>query len=158
MISARTYIFAAAGGSFAALLAAFVFQHFGWAPCEMCLWQRWPHGAAVIFGALALASSGRVQAGSIAFGALAALTTAGIAAYHTGVERTWWPGPASCSAAGDDLGSLSAAHLVPGALPAENLVLCDTLTPFFLGLTMANWNLILSLGFAFFWIKALRAN
>jgi disulfide bond formation protein DsbB len=156
MISARNLILTAAAGSLAALLAAFVFQQFGWAPCEMCLWQRWPHGGAALFGAIALLSSGLAQKSSTAFGALSALSAAALAAYHTGVERKWWEGPASCTGAGDDLGSLSAAHLVPGALPAENLVLCDTLTPFFLGLTMANWNLVLSLGFAMLWIKALR--
>ena len=37
----------AAGGSLALLLGAFGFQALGYAPCKLCLWQRWPHGAAI---------------------------------------------------------------------------------------------------------------
>ena len=44
-------ILIAAGGSAALLLGAFAFQHIGGlAPCKMCIWQRWPHGAAVLVG------------------------------------------------------------------------------------------------------------
>src|SRR6185295_8411682 len=40
-------------GGFSALLltGAFLFQYAGGlAPCEMCIWQRWPHGAAILLG------------------------------------------------------------------------------------------------------------
>ena len=74
----------AAGGSFLLLAGAFLFQALGWAPCAMCLWQRWPHAAAVLIGALALALPGRLLP---LLGALAAATTAGIAVFHSGVER-----------------------------------------------------------------------
>src|SRR5258705_8608299 len=41
----------AGGVSAALLLGAFAFQYLGGlAPCEMCIWQRWPHGAAILFG------------------------------------------------------------------------------------------------------------
>ena len=40
-----------AGGASAALLAAALFfQAIGYAPCELCLLQRWPHAAAVAIG------------------------------------------------------------------------------------------------------------
>ena len=42
----------AAAGSLALLLGAFVFQALGYAPCKLCIWQRWPHAAAVTVGAL----------------------------------------------------------------------------------------------------------
>jgi len=144
----------AGAGSIALLAAAFFFQYFGWAPCKMCLWQRWPHGVASGIGGLVLLF-GPVSALAV-LGALAALTTAGIGAYHSGVELKWWEGPASCSGQGAGLGDLSAADLVPGAGDAPALVLCDTLTPFFLGLTMANWNLLASLGLAALWLWSLR--
>ncbi|MFP4274908.1 MAG: disulfide bond formation protein B, partial [Paracoccaceae bacterium] len=54
-----TLILLAAGGSAALLAAAFAFQHLGGlAPCTLCLWQRWPHAAAVLLGLAALALPG----------------------------------------------------------------------------------------------------
>ncbi len=145
-------IYLAALGSAVLLGAAYVFQYFGWAPCKMCLWQLWPHAGAILLGGLALLlGPTRVLA---ALGTLAALTTAGIAAYHSGVELKWWEGPASCSGAGPGLSGLSASELIPGASDAPALSGCDTLTPFFLGLTMANWNMIASAMLALIWARA----
>lgn len=122
----------------------------------MCLWQRWPHFAALTFGLLALALRGKAQSALIIAGLLSALTAAGLAAYHTGVERTWWEGPASCSGGAAGLSDLSGDELVPGASDAPALILCDSFTPFLFGLSMANWNLLASLGLAFVWIAAIR--
>ena len=68
----RMLIALAAGGSAALLVGAFAFQHLGgFAPCELCLWQRWPHAAAVVIGPAALP----VGTGLLAWaGAAAALT------------------------------------------------------------------------------------
>ena len=80
----RQLILLAASGSFALLAGAYAFQFLGYAPCQMCLWQRWPHAAAVLIGVAALTLPMRVL---LYLGALAALTTAGIGLFHTGVER-----------------------------------------------------------------------
>lgn len=144
----------AAGGSFLLLAGAFLFQALGWAPCAMCLWQRWPHAAAVLIGALGLALPGRLLP---LLGALAAATTAGIAVFHSGVERKWWQGPASCTGSGEDLGSLTGGDLLPGGSEAPALVLCDSFTPFLFGLTMANWNALFSALLVLVWLKAARA-
>ncbi|WP_425038970.1 disulfide bond formation protein B [Primorskyibacter sp. S187A] len=151
----RTYILAAAGGSLALLLAAFFFQALGWAPCAMCLWQRWPHAAAVAFGAIGAVLPTRLIALG---GAISAATTTGLAIFHSGVERKLWDGPASCSSGADQLSGLSGNALLPGASDAPALVLCDTLTPFLFGLTMANWNALASLALMGVWIMALRKN
>ena len=50
----------AAAGSAALLLGAFVFQALGYAPCAMCIWQRYPHAIAIGMGALLLFALGRV--------------------------------------------------------------------------------------------------
>ena len=41
--------------SAAMLISAWTFQYFGYPPCKMCYWQRYPHMAAVAIGALAYA-------------------------------------------------------------------------------------------------------
>jgi disulfide bond formation protein DsbB len=145
-------IVVAAGGSAALLLAAFAFQHVGgMAPCSLCVWQRWPHAVAVACGAVALFALPRVMALA---GMLAALATAAIGGYHTGVERGWWDGPATCSSSG--MSGLSTDALFERIMAAP-LVRCDEVAWQMLGLSMASWNMILALGLAAIWLMALRA-
>lgn len=147
----QLHILLAAGGSAALLLAAFAFQHIGgMAPCALCLWQRWPHAVAVGLGAIALVFGGRAL---IWLGALATLTTAGIGIYHTGVERAWWEGPSTCSAA--DIGALSADELFDQIMTAP-LVRCDEVPWELLGLSMASWNAVVALLLAVLWVQAAR--
>jgi disulfide bond formation protein DsbB len=144
-------IFLAAGGSLLLLAGAFLFQSLGYLPCKMCLWQRWPHFAAVVIGVLAVVSGQRILAWA---GGLAALTTAGIGIYHSGVERAFWEGPASCTGAGPGLGGLTGADLL--SLDAPALVLCDQVSWEFLTLSMASWNALFSLVLVALWVMAAR--
>ncbi|MFQ6547929.1 disulfide bond formation protein B [Aestuariibius sp. 2305UL40-4] len=144
-MTAKHLILIAAGGSAALLLGAWAFQLAGYAPCQMCLWQRWPHGAAIVIGILAYAQPMLAWAGGAA-----AATSGGIGVYHTGVERGWWDGPASCSGGGDLLsGDLLSTEIAP-------VVMCDEVVWQFAGLSMASWNAILSLGLAGLWVIAAR--
>lgn len=144
-----TTIAAAAGGSFALLAGAFLFQLAGYAPCTMCIWQRWPHAAAIVIGLIAyFIPSARVPMAIL--GGLAALTTAGIGGYHTGVERGWWEGPTSCTGGS---GSLTGDLL---SLEGPGIVMCDQVAWEFLTLSMASWNMLASLGLAAIWFLSLR--
>jgi disulfide bond formation protein DsbB len=152
-MNARNMMLLAALGSLALLLGAFAFQAMGYAPCKLCLWQRWPHAAAAGIGALVLLAGPVVLLGIA--GVLSALTTAGIAVYHTGVERGWWEGPSSCSGAGNALQGLSGQELL--SLDAPNtIVMCDEVAWAFAGLSMASWNALASFGLALLWILAIR--
>jgi disulfide bond formation protein DsbB len=79
--------------------------------------------------------------------ALVFLFGAGLAAYHAGVEWKWWLGPATCTSGG--AGRVTAADLgalmkgVGGSAP-----MCDKAAWVFLGLSMAGWNALISLGLA----------
>ena len=143
----RRLILLAGGGSAALLAGALAFQAAGYAPCAMCIWQRWPHVAAIALAALALVLVPRVMA---ALGAAAALVASGLGLYHTGVERDWWEGPTSCSGGG--LGGLSGADLLSTDGPA--LVMCDEVAWSLAGLSMASWNALFSLVLAALWIAA----
>lgn len=155
-MTARNLMLLAAFGSFALLAGAFVFQTLGYAPCKLCLWQRWPHGAAIAIGGLVLVLGPMVLLGVA--GALAALTTAGIGAYHTGVERGYWEGPTSCTGSSDGLGGLTGTDLLSTNVQ-NTIVMCDEVAwadPV-IGLSMASWNVIASLVLMAIWITALRA-
>ena len=143
----RRLVLAAAGGSLALLAGAFVFQWLGYAPCRMCLWQRWPHAAAIVIGGFAIMMPGRILP---LLGALAAATAAGLGLYHTGVERGWWQGPTSCTGGGN----LLDGDIFSTEGPA--LVLCDVVSWQFLSLSMASWNAIFSLAFVGLWLLAAR--
>ena len=152
MTGARTYIALAAGGSALLMLGAFGFQHLGgMAPCALCIWQRWPHVVAILAGLAGIALHSALLP---LIGLLSALATAGIGAYHTGVERGWWEGPASCSSAGTS--GLTADELFDQIMAAP-LVRCDEVPWEMLGLSMASWNMVISLGLAVLWGIALRA-
>lgn len=145
----RLLIILASAGSAALLLGAFGFQYIGeMAPCKLCIWQRYPHGAAVVIGAVALAFPLLILP---FLGALAALATAGIGAYHTGVERGWWEGPSTCTSG--PIGNLSADELMQQIMSAP-LVRCDDVPWEMLGLSMASWNAVASFVLALLWIAA----
>ncbi|WP_320414796.1 disulfide bond formation protein B [Palleronia sp. THAF1] len=140
----------AAAGSALLLAGAYVFQALGYAPCKLCLWQRWPHWAAIGLGVVAFVWARWPVA---LLGALAALTTAGIGIYHTGVERGWWPGPSSCSGGGD-LSGLSGADML-SVETVDKVIMCDAVSWAFAGLSMASWNAVASFVLAGFWALAL---
>ena len=146
----------AAGGSLAILAGAFAFQYLGGlAPCQLCLWQRWPHAAAIVIGLLALLVS-RGTPGRILplLGALAALATAAIGVFHVGVEQKWWEGLASCTAG--SISGISAADLLNPDVSVGAVVHCDEIAWQMLGISMAGWNVILSSLLALLWVAAYR--
>lgn len=148
----RNLILLAATGSVVLILGAYAFQALGYAPCKMCLWQRWPHLIAIALGAVGSA----IPVAPIAVsGAGAALTTSCLGLYHTGVERGWWEGPSSCSG-GSSLSGMGGGDLL-STDTLDKVVMCDEVSWQLLGLSMASWNAVLSLGLALVWIAAYRA-
>ena len=142
----------AALGSAALLGGAFAFQYIGGlAPCALCLWQRWPHAAAILIGGVALATGWR---GLLWLGALAAMATAGIGVFHVGGEQLWWEGLATCTAG--SISGISAADLLNPSADVAAPVRCDEIPWQMLGISMAGWNVIVSLGLAAIWVVAAR--
>ena len=113
-------------------------------PCEMCYWQRWPHAAAILLAAIAFtapAASGRSRTFTL-LAALAIAVSGAIGVYHAGVEAKIFQGFTTCTAMGK---GLSTADLLKQISKAP-LVRCDEVQFRFLGISMAGWNAILSLG------------
>ncbi len=106
--------------------------------------------AAIGIGVLALILPARVLG---YLGALAALTTAAIGLFHTGVERDWWEGPTSCTGGGG-LNDLTGTDLL--ATDGPRLVMCDQVSWELLSLSMASWNMIFSLIAVWLWLVAAR--
>ena len=120
------------------LLGGALFSQYvgGLYPCEMCYWQRWPHGAAILLalGAFLLPARQKLL---VRLAALAIAISGAIGVFHAGVEIGWWEGITHCTATG--AASLQDILNVP-------LIRCDQVQWDFLGISMAGWNAILSLG------------
>lgn len=147
-----TLILTATLGSVALLGGALAFQYIGGLqPCQLCLYQRWPHAAAIVIGFVALATGWR---GLAWLGALSALATAAIGVFHVGVEQLWWEGLATCTAG--SISGISTADLLDPTKDVAAVVRCDEIAWSTLGISMAGWNVILSLGLAAIWAAAAR--
>jgi disulfide bond formation protein DsbB len=151
MLNRRMLMLLAAAGSLTLMLGALAFQHIGGLPpCKLCIWQRYPHVAAIAIGAVAL----RFGNAALAWlGAAAAFATAAVGGYHTGVERGWWEGPTTCTSG--PIGGLSTDELLDQIMSAP-LVRCDEVPWDMFGLSMASWNMVISLVLMGLWIAAAR--
>ena len=115
----------------------------GLVPCEMCYWQRYPHAVAIVLAGLAFtgpAASSRSRAFAL-LAALAIAISGAIGVYHAGVELGVFEGLTTCSTTATGSG----ADLLNEIMNAP-LVRCDQIQFSFLGISMAGWNAILSLG------------
>ncbi len=136
--------------SLVVLAIAHAFETFGrMAPCELCLKERqvyWLAAALAAIGAglgLSPLKPGRWVSAVLA---LVFLGSAVLAAYHAGVEWKFWPGPAACTGAHIQVSVADLTRLLRGGpigIPA-----CDKPAWVFLGLSMAGWNTLVSLGLA----------
>ena len=113
-------------------------------PCEMCYWQRWPHAAAIVLAALAFTAPAASQRSRmLTVLAAASIAVSGlIGVYHAGVEAKIFEGLTTCTAL--PRGG-STADLLKQITQAP-LIRCDQIQFRFLGISMAGWNAILSLG------------
>jgi disulfide bond formation protein DsbB len=123
-------------------------------PCAMCYWQRWPHFAALLLGLLSYALAARLPdrgRSLVWLAALAILTSGAIAVYHAGVELDVFEGFTTCSTIGHSGNALEDALSAP-------MVRCEDVQFSFLGISMAGWNAILSIGFglAILWLSLRR--
>ena len=129
----------------AIILAALAFQYIGgYAPCPLCLMQRYAYYAAIpaLFIAMALvAEMPRTAAFIFFFVALAFLANAGLGVYHAGVEWKFWPGPVTCGTA--QALPTNASDLLNG-LGSTHVPRCDEAVWVFAGLSMAGWNAVFS--------------
>lgn len=119
------------------IIGAFIFQWAGYAPCPLCLQQRWAYYA-VIPLSLVIAGIARTNAGVARWGllllALILIANSVFGIYHAGAEWKFWPGPDTCGGAlGDGLPSLT----------NDPVVRCDEAAIRILGLSLAGWNAVI---------------
>jgi len=115
----------------------------GLTPCEMCYWQRYPHAVAIVLAGLAFTgpAASPKSRGLTLLAALAIAVSGAIGVYHAGVELGIFEGLTTCTTTATGSG----ADLLKEIMNAP-LVRCDQVQFSFIGISMAGWNAILSLG------------
>jgi len=156
---AATAALAVVGVGVATILGAYFFQYvLGVAPCPLCLDQRKVYYVAIPLAlVVALAARGPAPRplvlGGLALVLVAMLVGAGLAIYHSGVEWKFWPGPQDCSG---PINSLGNAGSLLDAMKNTSVVRCDE-PQRFLGISLANCNVVISLALAGVTVWGLRA-
>jgi disulfide bond formation protein DsbB len=144
-----------AAGAIGALGAALFMQHgMGVQPCILCIYQRWPY---VIAGALALLALvfGRHRSLRVVLLGLAGLTLladTGIAVFQVGVEHHWWTGTPGCSVPPP----AATIEELRARLMEQPVVPCDEVSWSLFGISLAGYNVVLTLALAAFALVAAR--
>lgn len=126
-------------------------------PCKLCLEQRLPHYAAMglALTAALLARSRRLQIIALVALALLMAWSTWLGVYHSGVEWGWFAGPNDCGGA--------AAPAAAGVqdfmkqLQTTRVVACSEAAWRMLGLSLAGWNALASLGLLLAALLGLRS-
>jgi disulfide bond formation protein DsbB len=146
--SALTAALAIAALAAATLAGAWFFQLvLDIRPCPLCLEQRYAYYLAIPLAMLVALAAARdaprwLLVTGLALLAVAALYNTGLGFYHAGVEWGFWPGPTDCSGPLPDLGK--AGSLLDN-LDKVKVVRCDEVQWRFLGLSLAGYNVLISL-------------
>jgi disulfide bond formation protein DsbB len=119
-------------------------------PCPLCLEQRYAYYLAVPLGALVAFTAARgaprpLLLAGLALLALGALANAWLGGYHSGVEWGFWQGPTDCTGPVGDLGS---AGTLLERLDKVKVIRCDEVQWRFLGISLAGYNVLISLSMA----------
>jgi disulfide bond formation protein DsbB len=143
-------VLVAAGGS-ATILGAYFFQYvLGVRPCPLCLEQRIAYYVSIPLAIVVAIAAGRdvprsVVTAGLGVIALTMLFNSGFGLFHAGIEWKWWPGPKECSG---PLTDLSAGGDLLSSLTNLTIVRCDEAAWRFLGLSLAGYNVLISLALA----------
>lgn len=131
-----------------ALAAAFIGQFvFGLQPCVLCLTERIPYALGGLVAALmvmAPSSPGLRRLATLLL-VLAFAANALISAYHVGVEQQWWASAVCESAAPTATMSLQDLQAALKNPPRPS---CDQVAWTLFGISLAGYNLLLSLALA----------
>ena len=130
------------------LTSVWVLQYgFGFLPCPLCYYQRYPWWLMLFLGLIAWLLNFLYRERDshrgflLIMGIVIMLFSMMLAAYHAGVEWKFWAGPKTCSSVNmlDPL-----AKTVDDFFKSANVVSCDKPAVVFLGLSLSGWNFVAS--------------
>jgi disulfide bond formation protein DsbB len=132
----------------ATIAGAWYFQYVvGLPPCPLCLEERLPYHVVIPLSLLmAIAAFARAPQTLLTVGFVAIIAAvlcgAALGTYHAGVEWHLWAGPTDCSGPITDF---NAGGSILGQLNSIHVVRCDEAAWRFLGISLAGYNVLISL-------------
>ena len=130
-----------------ALISEYVF---GFTPCSLCLIQRYPH-MLVAITSIWLVFFRTHNLFMYPLNTLVMAFSIILASYHVGVEQGIFQGPQSCSSSNLSLVSEKSAETLLKEILNSSVVRCNEVIWSFMGLSMATWNVILSIALFIGW-------
>ena len=125
------------------LLSAFYLEYFhGALPCDLCITQRWFHGAIIAYSFIIILIINKTLFSNkllILVGAILWLSSSLAGLYHFGIEMNFWTGPDGCSS-NIDFSKDTLKYLL-----SKSPIKCDEVMFKIFGLSLAGWNVLASL-------------
>ena len=128
------------------LISAFYLEYFhGALPCDLCITQRWFHGAIIAYSLIIIFILNKTSISKkllLLGGTILWLSSSIAGLYHFGIEMNFWTGPDGCSS-NIDFSKDTLTYLL-----SKSPIKCDEVMFKIFGLSLAGWNALVSF-FAF---------
>ena len=128
------------------LILAFYLEYFhGALPCDLCITQRWFHGAIIAYSLMIFFILNKTSISKkllLLGGTILWLSSSIAGLYHFGIEMNFWTGPDGCSS-NIDFSKDTLTYLL-----SKSPIKCDEVMFKIFGLSLAGWNALVSF-FAF---------
>ena len=124
------------------LISAFYLEYFhGALPCDLCITQRWFHGAIIAYSFIIILMIKKTLIYNqllLLGGAILWLSSSSAGLYHFGIEMNFWTGPDGCSS-NIDFSKDTLTYLLN-----KSPIKCDEVMSEIFGLSLAGWNALAS--------------
>ena len=124
------------------LISAFYLEYFhGALPCDLCITQRWFHGAIIAYSFIIIVIIKKTLISKkflMIGGAILWLSSSLAGLYHFGIEMNFWTGPDGCSS-NIDFSKDTLTYLLN-----KSPIKCDEVMFEIFGLSLAGWNALAS--------------
>ena len=125
------------------LISAFYLEYFhGALPCDLCITQRWFHGAIIAYSLIIILIIKKTLIAKkllILYGSVLWLSSSLAGLYHFGIEMNFWTGPDGCSS------NIEFSKDTLTYLLNKSPIKCDEVMFEIFGLSLAGWNALASL-------------
>tara|TARA_Y100000991_G_scaffold177582_1_gene139780 strand:- start:66 stop:500 length:435 start_codon:yes stop_codon:yes gene_type:complete len=124
------------------LTSAFYLEYFhGALPCDLCITQRWLHGAIIAYSFIIIFIPNKTSISKtllLLAGGILWLSSSMAGFYHFGIEMNFWTGPDGCSSS-IDFSKDTLTYLLN-----KSPIKCNEVMFEIFGLSLAGWNALAS--------------